>query len=282
MILLIIFNVLSILFALFHAYYFEYLNGGLKFYTTPLIYLATFISLIIIMVLVLWLILQFKSKNKLRSNRFFSFFTTQVAQAASILFRVKVIKENFELIPKKKPFMLISNHQSIHDPITMVGALRKYDVSYIMKDGVTKLPFVGPWLLASGFLPIDRFNDRNALRTIINATKVIESGRPVAAYPEGTRSKDTLIGEFKSGIFKIAQKTKVPIIVVLIDNFYNVRNNFPWRRTHVMFRVCEVIEPASFAGMQTVDIAKMARDILVNNLAEVRENYKLQKKKLQK
>ncbi|MCK9472014.1 MAG: 1-acyl-sn-glycerol-3-phosphate acyltransferase, partial [Bacilli bacterium] len=199
--------------------------------------------------------------------------TTQVALIVSKLSRVKVIVQNFDLLPKDGKFLFISNHQSLQDPIAILGVFRKYKISYIMKDSLMKIPFVGSWLEAGGFLPIDRKNDRNALKTIIKAGKRLEAGYPIAVFPEGTRSGSKTIGEFKNGIFKIAQKAEAPVVVCLVENFYSIRKRFPLKCTKVLIRVCEVIPNHEFRDIHTNEIGNRCRNILLANQINARKNY---------
>lgn len=67
-------------------------------------------------------------------------------------------------------------------------------------------------------MAIDRENPRNALLTIEKAAKLIESDEvSIGIYPEGTRSKECVLLPFHNGVFKIAQKASVPIVVASIQ-----------------------------------------------------------------
>lgn len=272
MILLIAFTILSILVTGLYVYFIEYLKNGVLYYTIPIVFIISFIALIILLIIFLYICLLFRPKSKTEPTRFYSFFTTQVAMAVSFLSGVKVIKENFDLLPNKK-FLFVSNHQSLQDPVAIIGFTGKQRMTYIMKDGIMKIPFVGRWLYAAGFLPIDRKNDRNALKTIITAGKRLREGHPIAVFPEGTRSGSKNIGGFRNGIFKIAQKVEAPIVVCLVDNFYAVRNRFPLKRTKALIRICEVIPYEDIKDLHTNEIGDKVRDILIKNQEEARVKY---------
>lgn len=275
MILLFSFTIISIIATGLYIYFIEYLNGKILYYTIPIVYILSFIASIILLIIFLMISLLFRSheKNLNSPTRFHSFFTNQVAMLVTWFFRVKVYTEGMELLPKDGKFMLMSNHQSLHDPIATVGLLRKYKISFIMKDGLMKIPFIGRWLSAAGFLPIDRKNDRNALKTIIIAGKRLAKGDPIGVYPEGTRSGSSEINQFRNGIFKLAQKAEAPIVVCLIDNFYVTKKRWPWRRTKALFKVCKVINYEEIKDLQTNDIGDMCRGILLENQKLAREKY---------
>ena len=213
MILLSILLVLSLVTTGLYVYFFEYLKGNVLYYTIPIAYLVSFIGFFILFILFLVICLLFRPKNK-KPTKFFAFFTTQVALIVTFVSRVKVVLEGLDKLPKDGKFLLISNHQSLQDPIAVIGHLRKYNMTYIMKDSIMKIPLVGKWLKAAGFYPLDRKNDRNALKTIIKAIQRLKDGYPVAAFPEGTRSGSAKINEFRNGILKYHKRLKRQLLYV--------------------------------------------------------------------
>ena len=275
MILLISLIVLSLISTGLWVYYIEYLNSGILYYTIPIVYIISFLAFLLLMVLFLAICLLFRPIDESRkaSSKFYSFFTTQVAVLVSVFFGVRIKKENIDLIPKGEKFLFISNHQAMFDPIAIIGYLSKYKMSYIMKDGIMKIPFVGRWLHAAGFLPIDRENDRNALKTIITAAKRLKDGNPISVFPEGTRSGSKEVSQFKNGIFKIAQKAESPIVVAYVDNFYNVKKRFPLKTTKCLLRICKVIPYEEIKDLSTNEIGDMCRDIIIENQKEARQKY---------
>jgi len=142
-----------------------------------------------------------------------------------------------------------------------------------MKDVIMKLPFIGKWLSASGFLPLDRKNDRKALQIILQGVKRLKKGYPLAVYPEGTRSKGPHVNEFRHGIFKVAQKAEVDILVIAVDGMYKVKRRFPFRQTKVFIRVCELIPYQEIANIPTSEIGARVKNIIETNQIEARKKY---------
>ena len=83
------------------------------------------------------------------------------------------------------------------------------------------------WAHAAGYYDLDRDNNRNAIKTIKKAIEAVKV-RSIAVFPEGTRSKEGSLLEFKDGAFKIAQKGNVDVLVCMIDNVYNIKKRFPF------------------------------------------------------
>ena len=117
------------------------------------------------------------------------------------------------------------------------------------------------------FFAIDRENDREALKTIIKATKLIKDDEAsIAVYPEGTRNPEGKgLLPFRNGVFKIAQRAGVPVVVATVKNSENVLRNFPLKATDVYLKVCKVISAEEVAEMKTNDIGDEARKCMIQD-----------------
>lgn len=93
---------------------------------------------------------------------------------------------------------------------------------FIAKKEAKKIPFVPTWMDYLGCVFIDRENPREAVKALNEAADKIKSGYSIIIFPEGTRSKSDNMGQFKGGAFKIAEKTRVPIVPVLLDGTYKI------------------------------------------------------------
>lgn len=136
-------------------------------------------------------------------------------------FTIKIIGMNIEEkrmeeLPKE-PCLFVSNHESILDMPLLVHALRDRKIIFVGKKEILKVPVMGHWLKLSKGIPIDRENPRKAMKSIELAVERIKEGYSVIIFPEGTRSKNGKVNEFKKGSFKIATKAKAPIVPVSID-----------------------------------------------------------------
>lgn len=126
--------------------------------------------------------------------------------------------EGAENIPKK-PCLFIGNHTSILDIPIMFYTIDRL-VGFVAKKEVLKAPVLGTWLERGHCIPLDRDNPREAIKTINHGVELLKKGYSLAIFPEGTRSKDGNLGEFKKGSLKLATKSKVPIVPVAIDKAY--------------------------------------------------------------
>ena len=172
-----------------------------------------------------------------------------------------------ELLPKDKRFMLVCNHRSGFDPVVTASVLREYNLAFISKPSNLKIPLIAKLAYGDGFVPINRENDREALKSILQAVDYLKRDLcSIAVYPEGTRSKTGELLPFHAGTFKIAQKAKAPVAVAAIRGSEAAAGNFPFRRTDVKLDILEVIPAEEVAAMNTQALAARCRDRIAEHL----------------
>ncbi len=121
-----------------------------------------------------------------------------------------------ENIEPATTYVVMSNHQSHYD-IPVVFQSLGIRVRMIAKTELFKIPVMGRAMLDSGFIELDRSNRRLALVSMRKAkTRILHDQLSVWIAPEGTRSKDGSVGEFKTGGFYLALDAQVPILPVTI------------------------------------------------------------------
>lgn len=128
---------------------------------------------------------------------------------------VKVKTEGTELLDNNRNYIFISNHASYFDIPVLMKAIPN-NVRFIYKDSLTKIPILGWGMYLGGYLPISRDNVRDAMKSLKEAAKKVLKGISVVIFPEGTRSYDGKPGEFKRGMFVLADEAKVPLVPVAI------------------------------------------------------------------
>lgn len=122
--------------------------------------------------------------------------------------------EGYENIPDET-CIFMGNHQSILDiPALRYAANRTLD--FVAKKELAKAPLMGYWITHVKSVTLDRDNVREGIKAINQAAQNVRDGYNFTIFPEGTRSKDGKIHEFKKGSIKIATKSKAPIVPVAI------------------------------------------------------------------
>lgn len=165
-----------------------------------------------------------------------------------------------EKLPEDRRFLLVSNHRSMFDPCLVIDRLRRWNIAFISKPSNLEIPLIGRIAYASGFLAIDRENDRNALRTILQAADYLKRGVcSIGVYPEGTRGKGGEMLPFHPGCFKIAQRAGAPLVIAAVKGTEKIRENLPFRRTEVTMEILEVLEPERVKAMSTNELSDYTR-----------------------
>ena len=129
---------------------------------------------------------------------------------------VRLRREGRERVPRGEPVVFMANHESWLDIPALLAAI-PVQVRFLAKKSLFKVPFLGWAIAAMGFIPVDRENRREAVRSFEEAAARIRRGRSVLIFPEETRSMDGNLLPLQRGGFLIAIKAGIPIVPVGID-----------------------------------------------------------------
>ncbi len=111
--------------------------------------------------------------------------------------------EGIENIPQDRTVILASNHRSYADPVILTMPM-KLPVSYMAKEELFGNKLFGWFIRKLGAFPVKR--GAGDMSVIEDSVKILDSGRHLVIFPEGTRSKDGKVGKGKSGVALIASK----------------------------------------------------------------------------
>ena len=124
------------------------------------------------------------------------------------------------LVDGKKIF--ISNHQGVFDIPILIATL-PMPFRFIVKMELFKVPLLGWYMSRRGDIAIDRAKGRKALETLHEVAGYIEKEEPILIFPEGTRSKDGQVAEFKRGSLVLATRTNAKIIPIAISGSIDIQ-----------------------------------------------------------
>ncbi|MEO6695176.1 MAG: lysophospholipid acyltransferase family protein [Ignavibacteria bacterium] len=187
---------------------------------------AFFISIHCIIIAVLTIIVSPFDK----SGKVIHYLSKTFGKGILFIAGVKVNVTGRENLDYTKSYIFISNHASFFDIPILMKAIPN-NVRFIYRDSLTKIPILGWGMFLGGYIPINRENVRGAIKTLKKAAVKVIEGISVVIFPEGTRSEDGLLGEFKRGMFVIADEAKVPLVPTIIigSNKIMPRNKFAIR-----------------------------------------------------
>ncbi len=133
--------------------------------------------------------------------------------------RIKVIgKEN---VRRDRNYVYMANHCSLVD-IPAMFAYLPYQFRIMAKKELFYVPFMGWHLWTAGNFPVDRSDGRKTARSLRKVIEGVRQGKSLAVFPEGTRSPDGRLQDFKPGAFKIALRAGVPVVPVTIRGTHKV------------------------------------------------------------
>jgi 1-acyl-sn-glycerol-3-phosphate acyltransferase len=130
---------------------------------------------------------------------------------------VRVRIRGAEKIPAEGPCFFLSNHLSNCDVPALAHALPR-DFRGLTKMEVMRLPVLSIILKRVSFVPVDRRDPNQARAAIDRGAALLRQGLSFLAFPEGTRSRDGRLGEFKKGVFVMAIKGQKPVVPVTVLN----------------------------------------------------------------
>jgi len=120
-----------------------------------------------------------------------------------------------ENIDPQQSYVVVANHQSLYDVFVLYGFLG-IDFKWVMKQDLRRVPGLGIGCEKVGHIFVDRSNRQAALASIKAAQSKISNGTSVVFFPEGTRSRDGALRQFKKGAFRFALDLNLPILPVTI------------------------------------------------------------------
>ncbi len=162
----------------------------------------------------------------------------------------------------KGPCLFVCNHLSNFDPMVLAVHLKERPLCFISKEGNFKIPIAGPFINKAGYIKIDRLDSKEALNAVYSAVDRLNNGMSVGVYPEGTRSKTGELLPFKDGVFLIAKKAKVPIVVLTIDGTTQIHKNFFKRTTTVNLRLAGIIDQETVASVRSRTLSRIAKEMV--------------------
>jgi 1-acyl-sn-glycerol-3-phosphate acyltransferase len=186
------------------------------------------------------------------------------------LLDINVITEGTENIPEGN-FLIVSNHQGNLDvPCIMYSLDRK--IGFIAKKEMEKLPLITYWMKKMSCIFMDRENIREAVKSINQGVDFLKSGKTLAIFPEGTRSRGNEMGEFKKGSLKLGTKAKVPILPMAISGSYKIleeSHGLRIKKGDVKIKISKPIYTENLSSEEIKSLPSQLEEIIRNNLNEL-------------
>lgn len=180
---------------------------------------------------------------------------------------VKVHVRGLENIDPKASYVYAANHQSWFDIFAILGRL-PVQFRWLAKEELFKFPFLGAAMAAIGYVPIDRTDRRKAFASIDQAARKVRGGTSIVIFPEGTRSPNGVLQDFKKGGFALAMKSQRPMVPISICHSHRIMPKSEGLKIQPGEIEMVIGKPIPTKGLETRD-----RSFLMSALREaIREN----------
>lgn len=128
----------------------------------------------------------------------------------------KLVVRGLDRIDWSRPHVIVANHQSMIDICALFRAT-PVPLQFLLKQELSKVPFVGAYAKAMGMIFVDRGSAREATKRMREAAELVKNGATLCVFPEGTRSRDGEVLPFKSGAFQVALDAGADVVPVAIE-----------------------------------------------------------------
>jgi 1-acyl-sn-glycerol-3-phosphate acyltransferase len=183
--------------------------------------------------------------------------------------RIQIQVEGLENVRAGECYVVMSNHQS-HFDIPILYQSLPLTLRMVAKAELFKIPFFGQAMRAAEIISVNRKNRREAMEAIEAAKTRIESGLSIWIAPEGTRSRDGQLGEFKKGGFHLALGTGariLPVTIVGSGEVLPAKTLKIQRNVPVRVVIGAPIDPAEYGRKRLDDLVAEVRSVIASGLA---------------
>lgn len=255
----------DILVSFFGIYVFDYRIDGVV--NDPIVIILSILAGIFVFVLLFVLYVEvfylLVAKRLPKTSMTKHFIAKQIMSIPLFFTHTRTTVIGMDNLPKDPGFSIYSNHTSMMDIPLLMYKLKKYPVAFLAKEVVERIISVGKWTPTLGCVMIDRENTRKGAESIIKVIKNVKQGSTMVIFPEGTRSPNigTTI-DFKPGSFKVALKSKAPLVPMSIVKPLNFKTiKWPFKKP-ITLVIHPPIPYEEYRKMTTQELSDNVRKII--------------------
>ena len=230
------------------------MNRIFSLYFIPIFVLITFLSAT---TCILTYLITFNPKA---ANKIAVLWGKLVVRAAFV--KLEIAQDDFNL---EQGYVIMANHQSAFDIFLLYGFL-PLDFTFLSKIEVFMVPIFGVAMKVVGAIAVDRGKKAGLKKTIVDMENYMATNRSLLIFPEGTRSGDGKLLDFKKGGFLLAKKSNSKVLPVTIINSNKVlkKGSFkvnPFKKVRIIIN-----KPIVTNGRDIDSVMDEVRNVLNNNL----------------
>ncbi len=133
----------------------------------------------------------------------------------------RLIIKGMENIEKGKPYLLLANHTSLFDIMAVMAFMP--EIYWIGKEYLIKIPLFGTFLKKWGYLPIFTKSIKKSRQSIETAVRIAKLGKTIGIFPEGTRTIDGSVQDFKRGFLTILKNSRLDVLPVTLNGLFELK-----------------------------------------------------------
>ena len=185
-------------------------------------------------------------------------------------FKIDLKVTGLENVPEG-PVLFVSNHQGYADIPVYCAAIRNKQIGFVAKNTLGKIPVFGEWIRDIRSVFIERDDPRSSLKTMEQGAEFLRNGFSLVIYPEGTRSRGPVPGEFIKGALRLGIKAEVPIVPVTLNGTYHLYEEmgYPKPGAAVRFHVHPAIETKGLSKAEANALLEKVEEIIRTKPEEV-------------
>jgi 1-acyl-sn-glycerol-3-phosphate acyltransferase len=181
-------------------------------------------------------------------------------------FGIRVRTRRLAHLDPKATYVFMANHRSHLDVLAVIAALGEFQLRWVAKRELTRVPFFGWALKRAGHIIVDRGDHAQAVATLRAAERQTDAGISVIIFPEGTRAPTAeALLPFKKGGFMLAIQTGLPIVPIAVRGSLPLLPKKGWR---IRAGTIEVVvgAPILVAGVPREELMARVRGFLQTQL----------------
>lgn len=163
--------------------------------------------------------------------------------------------------------LFVANHTSSADAPAVVNAIPRR-IAILLKKTLFKYPIVGQAFTLAHFIPVERSRHESAIASLEKATEAMRQGQSFLIYPEGTRSPDGRLQEFKKGAVVMAIKAGVPIVPIACSGAHRImeKRSMVIHPGEILVEFLEPIDASAFSMEEREKLNAVVHDAMAAGL----------------
>lgn len=171
--------------------------------------------------------------------------------------------EHRDRIDPDQTYVMVANHLSLVDILVLFRLFTHF--AWVSKVENFKVPAIGWNMRMNGYIPLVRGDRESASEMMDASRKTLRAGTSIMMFPEGTRSKDGTLKDFKPGAFQLALDTQLPILPIVVSGTGDAlpKRGFVLQGKHnIGITVLDPIPYEDFAGEDAAALGKRVHDVI--------------------